>query len=365
MEISSHDWATLETWWMSHVNGDRPMLIGSDSIELDTSWLDEQWVEFDEWWRSYASTSRAALIDRANITLEDDVMEDGWVGLDSWWETYSVARQEDLEELLRTLNMVSDIWTTESNQFEADPLGADWQPAQGATGPIRFTREEDWSFALADLFRAGHGIFLEELFDTPHEESPDNVETEAYLPGDEETTRYEDILVTYPSGGISIEVKIGDTNLQKTVETAALVERHHTGDWKHVLLIPGYQHSNLRETFGEALTEPETGPPKITATPFDTQEIEVIVQNWETISATLRAILQRGEENSTHWAASAYVVCTLIEQRILGLIPKPTVERLAAADDIIHDDSSLDISIGDIEDEISYLTSTIKDTQHE
>lgn len=121
-------------------------------------------------------------------------------------------------------------------------------------------------------------MLIDELFRTAHEETLDNVETEAHLPGGSETTRYEDILISYPGGGISIEVKIGDTNLRKTVETAALVERHHSGDWTHVLLLPTYQHPQLRDTFGEALIEPAAGPPIITATPFGNQEVEIQVR---------------------------------------------------------------------------------------
>jgi hypothetical protein len=158
-------------------------------------------------------------------------------------------------------------------------------------------------------------------------------------------------------------VKIGDTNLQKTVETAALVERHHFGDWTHILLLPAYQHSQLRETFGEALTEQSKHPPLITETVFDNRDVELHVRNWQEISTALRTILQRNDEIPAHWAASAYVVCTLIEQRILGFVPRPVVERLATTDDIVHDDVSLSVNIGDIEDEISYLQATTNETK--
>jgi hypothetical protein len=58
------------------------------------------------------------------------------------------------------------------------------------------------------------------------------------------------------------------------------------------------------------------------------------------------------------------VVCTLIEQQVLGFAPRPVVKRLAATDDIVHDDVSLAVSIGDIESEICYLRETTEDTQH-
>lgn len=362
MEVTDHDWAKLDGWWESHVDRDQSILTDADSIVLDTRWLDGQWTSIDDWWTSYISTDRSALVDDTTTKLGDNSLDDGWADLDDWWRTYTEARQEDVKELLAALDMADETWAAGPSPFDTDPLSADWQTAQGSTGPIRLGREEDWSYGLADLLRSGSGVLIDELFDTAHEGTPDSVETEAHLPGGSETTRYEDILINYPGGGISIEVKIGDTNLKKTVETAALVERHHFGDWTHVLLLPAYQHPQLRDTFGEALTEPAAGPPIITATPFDNRDVEVQIRNWQDISTALRAILQRNDEISSHWAASAYVVCTLIEQRILGFAPKPLVERLAVTDDIVHDDVSLAVSIGDIESEVAHLQATTEET---
>ena len=329
MEVTDRNWAKLEGWWESHVNIDQSILTDADSHVLDRRWLDGQWASIDD-----------------------------------WWQTYSEARQEDVEELLATINMANETWADGPSQFDADPLSADWKTAQGSTGPIRLGREEDWSYGLADLFRSGSEVLITELFEIAHEGTPDRVETEAHLPGGSETTRYEDILIIYPGGGISIEVKIGDTNLRKTVETAALVERHHSGDWTHILLLPAYQHPQIQDTFGEALTEPEVGPLIITETPFDNREIEVQIRYWQEISTALRVILQRNGELPPHWAASAYIVCTLIEQQILGFAPEPMVERLVATDDIVHDEVSLAVSIGNIESEISYLQATTEETHY-
>jgi hypothetical protein len=365
MEVTDCDWTQLDSWWESTADLNQSLLTDADSLVLDSRLLSGQWASIADWWLSYVTSDQPPLGDDTTTTLNDRSLEDGWADLDDWWQTYSETRQKDVKELLAVLDMADETWAAGLSQFGADPLSVDWQTAQGSTGPIRLSREEDWSFALANLFRSESGVLINELFDIPYEGGPVNVETEAHLPGRSETTRYEDILITYPGRGISIEVKIGDTNLQKTVKTASLVERHHSGDWTHILLLPSYQHSHLRDTFGEALSEPATSPPVIEATPFDKQEIEVQVRNWQEISTALRAILQRNDELQPHWAASAYVVCTLIEQRILGFIPKPVVERLASTDDIVHDDVSLTVSIGDIESEISYLTSTTEDTQYE
>ena len=365
MKVTNHDWANLDGWWESHVDQFRPILANTEAPVLDANWLNDQWDNTDDWWASYLSTNRSTLLSDTSTTLDDRSFGHNWAELDSWWRTYSDARQEDVEELLAAMNMADNTWASSQSQFDTDPLAADWQTAQGFTGPIRLRREENWSFALADLFRSGSGVLISELFDTTRKETPNSVETEAHLPGGSETTRYEDILINLPSGGISIVVKVGDTSLQKTVETAGLVERHYSGDWTHVLLLPAYQHSQLQSTFDEALTQPADGPPIITETPFGNREVEVEVRNWQEISLALRAVLQRTEVLPPHWAASAYVVCTLIEQRILGFTPKPLVERLAATDDVVNDDVSLSVSIGDIESQISYLQRTTEEIQHE
>lgn len=364
MEVSEGSWSNLDSWWESHVDTARSVLVDMDSLVPDTRWFDGQWASIDGWWTTYISTDRSAFNDAATITLDDRSLDAEWSDLDDWWTTYNEARQEDVRELLRALDMADKTWAAGPSCFDADPLSADWKSAQASTGPIRLGREEDWSYGLAHLFQSASGLLIDELFPTAREGQLENVETEAHLPGGSETTRYEDILISYPSGGISIEVKIGDTNLRKTVETAALVERMHSGDWTHVLLLPTFQHPQLQDTFGEALDESSGGPPIITATPFGNQEVEVQVRNWQEISTALRAILQRPGELPPHWAASAYVVCTLIEQRILGFAPRPIVERLAETDDIVHDDMSLSVSIGDIESEISYLRETTEETQH-
>jgi hypothetical protein len=92
----------------------------------------------------------------------------------------------------------------------------------------------------------------------------------------------------------------------------------------------------------------------------DPRALQYGVDEWEVRPAELV-----GEKPvDMGWAASAYVVCTLIEQRILGFTPKPVLERLMTIDDIVNDDVSLAVSIGDIESEIAYLQSTTEETQH-
>jgi hypothetical protein len=283
-----------------------------------------------------------------------------WSEFDRWWDTYRSAREKEFSELLAEMKAADRAWAAGDGQINADPLSKDWQTAQGSTGPIRISREEDWSYGLAHLLRSGDGQLITELIGEMDSHRATSVKTEAHLPGGEETTRYEDILLTGSEGGISVEVKVGDTNLQKTLDTAALVEKHYNGDWTHVLLLPKHQRPALEETFGNGLFDPESGSPIVRSE----QSADVKVRYWREVSAALRTILQRGCELNPHWIASAYVFCTLIEQRIMGLIPRPIVERLSNAAGVVDDEASLSIEIGDIENEIEYLQATTEEKHH-
>lgn len=358
MEVTTGDWTALDTWWASRVESDQSSLFDTASIEVDPGSLDAQWTAIDGWWDSTLHSERSVLIDGAE-SIDSGWLSELWPELEPWWETYRVARQEDVTELLAELDAADDAWAASKSRFDADPLSVDWQSAHGSTGPIRLSREEDWSYGLAHLLRSGDGELLTELFGELGRVT--SVETEAHLPGGDDTTRYEDILVTSPDGGISVEVKIGDTNLRKTLDTAALVEQHYHGDWTHVLLVPEYQLPDLRATFGEGLSESDSGPPMIESA----RSGNIQVRYWREVSAALRTRLQCDGELSPHWAASAYVFCTLIEQRILGLVPRPSVERMVEAADVVHGAGSLSVGIGDIESEIEYLraaTAEIADT---
>jgi len=361
MDVTARDWAALDSWWESHVDPDRSVVVDDTTLALDSQWLTDHWPTLDSWWESHVDPDRSVLVDDDTIALDAGWLDGCWPELDSWWETYREARKENVTELLAELDAADAAWLESPSPFDVDPLSADWRSTQRSTGPIRVSREEDWSYGLAHLLRSADGILIDELFGDAYTGEPDIVETEAHLPGGEEPTRYEDILITYPSGGISIEVKIGDTNLRKTLDTAALIERQHGGDWTHVLLMPEYQRSDLRETFGDELSEPDSGPPVVASD----RSAGVQVRYWREVGAALRTLLQRDGDLPPHWVASAYVFCTLIDQRILGLVPRPAAERLSEAADIVRGDTSLSVGIGDIESEIEYLRATTEASQHE
>jgi hypothetical protein len=353
--VSTPDWEALDSWWAATVERGQLVRFDTASLVVDPGWLDGQASLVDDWWHATMHSERSVLVDGAS-SIDSEWLNGLWPELDPWWEQYLTARTEDITELLTQLDAADEAWAASAGRFDADPLSADWRTARGSTGPIRFTREEDWSYGLAHLLRSDDGTLATELFGEGAIDRVVAVETEAHLPGDDATTRYEDILISGPGGGVSIEVKIGDTNLRKSLDTAALVEQHHDGAWTHILLVPDYQLPDLRATFGDALSEPKAGPPVISAT----RSADIQVVYWQDVSAALRTLLQRDSEVGPHWAASAYVFCTLIEQRILGLVSRPVLKRMAEAADVVHGDNSLSVGIGDIEQEIAYLQATME-----
>jgi hypothetical protein len=352
MDVTTQEWTDIDVWWESTAESDPSPLFDGASAVVDPGWLDEQESTLDWWWDSTIQSRQSVLIDGL-AGIDANWVTELWSELDPWWETYLAARNKDITELLTELDAADKVWAASLSRFNVDPLSVDWRTTGGSTGPIRLSREEDWSHGLAHFLRSEDSELVTELFEEGSIGQTMSVDTEVHLPGGDDTTRYEDILVTGSNGGISIEVKIGDTNLQKTLDTTALVERHYYGDWTHVLLVPEYQLPELRAAFGDDLSEDNSDLPVIKAD----RSADIQVRYWREISATLRKLLRTGEL-SPHWEASAYVFCTLIEQRILGLVPRPVVERMSEAADVVHSNESLSVRIGDIESEIEYLRDT-------
>ena len=351
MGFTTPEWTVIDSWWKSTVESDSSPPFDGASAVVDPGLIDYQESTLD-WWDSTIQGEQSILIDDLAI-INSNWATELWFELDLWWETYLTVRNEDIVKLLIELDAADEVWAASSSRFNVDPLSVDWRTTDGSTSPIRFSREEDWSHGLAHFLRSEDGELVTELFEEGSIDQISSVNTEVHLPGGDDTTRYEDILVTGTNGGISIEVKIGDTNLQKTLDTAALVERHYNGGWTHVLLVPEYQLPELRATFGNDLSEDTSDVPVIKTD----RSADIQVWYWREISTTLRKLLWSGEL-SPHWEASAYVFCTLIEQRILGLVPRPVVERMSKAADVVHSNESLSVRIGDIESEIKYLRDT-------
>jgi hypothetical protein len=261
--------------------------------------------------------------------LGGDRLADRWNVLDPWWDSYTDVGHTTAIELSEALAKSMERWTRSDGPFETDPLGADVTRSlpQWAAQP---GREEDWSDWLARLLDASPSL-MHDLFGESVDHAPSDVLREAKLQNSAGTTRFADLLVRYDDRGYSVEVKLDDTHYEKTVETATLVEeRYPNRAWAHAILLPS---SNLEQLKATVPVEPAGGgrPQVVSET---TAPINVCY--WEDVSAALRSILFDGTIVDDHWATSAYLFCTLIEQQLLGYKPYPVLKRLAAPSTVVE-----------------------------
>jgi hypothetical protein len=189
------------------------------------------------------------------------------------------------------------------------------------------------------------------LFGDEFDSIPTSVQREVHLPNADGPSRYPDILLFFDDRALSIEVKKNDEHYEKTSHTAGLLERQYSTDWTHVLLLPRYKERVLEETFGDDLVDDESDGLYIDSS--ESAPIDVVY--WEEVSLALRSVLRHGGSPDSHWEASAYPFCTLIEQKILQFVPVPTVEQVTNRTGVIHTSQSLSVVTGGIEEQIQYL----------
>jgi hypothetical protein len=96
-----------------------------------------------------------------------------------------------------------------------------------------------------------------------------------------------------------VELKVGDRNFEKTVETASKLEQKYPSPhWSHYILLPVEDVPHW-----DAIDHPES--PRIH------------VLTWDDVAASLRRSLRR--EDETHqWRVWAHGFCGLVEQKLLG-----------------------------------------------
>jgi hypothetical protein len=172
--------------------------------------------------------------------------------------------------------------------------------------PLRQSREEDWSDWLAWLLKTSQtGILADSLFADHMNCQPETfklptkVKREEPLPG-----RRADIVISWEmSRRTHIEVKIGDRNFDKTFETAIKVhETARDSDWSDFILIP----RESKEAWNEV------------AQKFSGEKFKVIPILWDDVACGLRRCLWHGHE-TVFWRAWAWVFCSVIEKKLLGL----------------------------------------------
>jgi len=169
--------------------------------------------------------------------------------------------------------------------------------------PLRLGREEDWSDWLAWLLRTSEtGAFAEVLFGQhmDHGSRFAAQEVEREKPTED---RRADIVVSWESGQrTSVEVKLEDSQLEKTFDTAKeLRGRDPKSTWCHFILLP-----DERTPDWYAVASDRSGDEEIHAVP------------WSDVVVGLRRCLWNKRE-SLVWRTWAWTFCGAIEQRILRL----------------------------------------------
>jgi hypothetical protein len=217
-----------------------------------------------------------------------------WADVDELDRLALISFRSEFAELLPLIAR----WDKILRNYGGDTSSTNWESFR----PLRLGREEDWSDWLAHLLEGSRsGIFAEALLPAAGLSSSEfrcprvirEVATEDYRA---------DLLVHWaPSRITHIEVKLGDTNFEKTYPTARQLRRRLSSRntvWTDIILMPS---DSLEDWFD---CKKETG---------SIGEI-----TWDKVAIALRRALIRSRE-SFQWNSLAYIFCGAIEQKILGI----------------------------------------------
>lgn len=209
--------------------------------------------------------------------------------LDGWKSEFRLAvagRRRLWDELLADLG--------------GDPGSRDWTGFR----PLRQYREEDWSDWLAQLLEDSEsGLFAAALFrhesGTPVSYARPAVQREVIHEG-----YRADLVVEWPDRSYThIEVKVGDPNLAKTLETAYKMQASFASLTRRsdvLLLLP-----EQREAFeAECRRLPE-------------MRTRVVPLDWLDVARALRTVLPNRDAESINWRVWAHSFCGAIEQGLL------------------------------------------------
>lgn len=216
--------------------------------------------------------------------------------------------------------------------------------------------EEDWSQWLAHLIRSSSGGFTRHLFGERYNDSPNQVRREVRVHNNVNQLRRLDIVIKWPNRGISIEVKIDDTEFGDKPNAAYLIEENHDPrhlDWNHLLLLPESNRKKLSQDTDIRIEDSERN--ELTVVGEAENEVDMTVNFWKEVSMALRLTLFNLEELNSHWSASAYVFCSIIEQRIMRFLTYPIVKRMADDDALRIDGEMLSRPANLLREQSQYL----------
>ena len=194
-------------------------------------------------------------------------------------------------------------WQRRLLEFGGDPSDFAWTEFR----TLRLKREEDWSDWLGWLFRTSTKgelawrLFGDELGRPAH--LLGNPEVKREVLSDDQERRADILLLWRPHIGIHIEVKVGDKQFAKTLETGRkMLEKHPVKEWRNFVLIP----DESLGAWDESTKNKASGK----------REVEVLL--WNDVAHGLRSCLWSKRE-SVVWRTWAWTFCGAIEQKQLGL----------------------------------------------
>ena len=238
------------------------------------------------------------------------------------WDVFmnlSKLYEKMVSEKYITLNTLLKEWDSKLSNLGGDPTHTDWSQF----GPLRLSREEDWSDWLAHLLTSSQtGSFAHSLLRVPGLTRADyvlpvKVEREVSYKG-----YRADLIVQWKNNSYThIEVKIGDPHLRKTPETGRLMrEKYGCREelWSNFILLPTEQVADW-----EALC-------------FEKNEFSKIgVITWDDAAIAIRQSLNRNELIT--WEVWALTFTGAIEQHLVQFpghrISKKTIIKI---DEKIH-----------------------------
>lgn len=169
---------------------------------------------------------------------------------------------------------------------------------------LRLEREEDWSDWLAQLIEDSTAGSFAQLFfgGTPADSFAINQVRREVAQED----RRADIVVEWQDSSYThLEVKVGDSSLEKTFATAAAIEQSFQGNRRRrgdfILCLP-----DQRDDWDECCQQnPNPGN-------------RVAMLTWIDAARVFRLALRQGGESPT-WRVWAHAFCGAIEQKLLGI----------------------------------------------
>lgn len=309
-----------------------------------------EWEMLDQWWTIFANQTGPNGNSARNTILHPARQAQVWPELDAWWAVYTETGHETSIAIHDLLVASNERWATGPGPFETDPLATDIATERSLLGPLQPADELQWSYWLAELLRTP--AFAEQVFGRAFTDDHIAVVREdSYDRKGVDGSRRADIVLRQSGTGVSVEVKLFDTNYAKTAETAALVEdaaRHL--EWSHSLLLPKSQRGALVADVDVPLETTDDGTEYL-----DWDEpgpIQVIY--WRDVVAAARRLLREGLVKNDQWNAAAYLFCGLVEQRLLNFQPLPVIRRMADAERVT--DTTRPVQLGaTLDEQLTYL----------